>query len=183
MFSAFGETRTAREWAQHPRCVVPFGTLDWRLRQGWDPETALTAPPNTRRAGVTMLTAYSVTKPLTAWLDDPRCAVSINTIKARLADGWTAEAALSTPANTGRGRRGTPLTDEQAAELWHAVEQVRQAPRVQRHTPADAPERAAIQRRDELIRAAIARGTTIAGIARTTGLRWATVAAVRDDDG
>lgn len=46
----FGETKTAMEWSEDPRCAVCYDTLLARLSRGWDPEFAITAPPRARRA-------------------------------------------------------------------------------------------------------------------------------------
>lgn len=40
---AFGEAKTAAEWAKDSRCVVSANTLAVRLRRGWEPETAITS--------------------------------------------------------------------------------------------------------------------------------------------
>lgn len=180
LFTAFGQTGTARDWAQRPRCAVPFKTLDWRLRKGWDPEAAITAPANSIRTSARTLTAFGETKQLMTWIDDERCAVSVNTLKQRLADDWDPEAALSTPAMPGRrSDRGVPLTGSQEGELRAAAEKVRRGPRVHRNTPAGAPELAAIRRRDELVRVAIRRGTTVADVAYVAGLSEGHVYAIK----
>lgn len=48
-------------------------------------------------ATATRLTAFGVTKTLTEWLQDPRCAVSRNTLRKRLAERWPPNDALTTP--------------------------------------------------------------------------------------
>jgi hypothetical protein len=46
VLTAFGETKTAIEWATDPRCVVDYATLLARIRrQGLPVEFALTHPP------------------------------------------------------------------------------------------------------------------------------------------
>lgn len=40
--TAFGETKTATEWARDPRCVLSVHGLRWRLKQGETPEKAIT---------------------------------------------------------------------------------------------------------------------------------------------
>ncbi len=42
--SAFGESKTAANWAADDRCVVSKGVLERRLCAGWDPEKAITTP-------------------------------------------------------------------------------------------------------------------------------------------
>lgn len=41
--TAFGETKTAREWSQDPRCNTSYGTLQSRVRRGVPSETAITS--------------------------------------------------------------------------------------------------------------------------------------------
>lgn len=41
---AFGERKTAAEWAKDQRCVVKYGTLLGRLRSGWRAEMAIASP-------------------------------------------------------------------------------------------------------------------------------------------
>ena len=43
-FEAFGDSRTAREWSEDPRCVVSLLTLKTRLRKWTDVEGAITTP-------------------------------------------------------------------------------------------------------------------------------------------
>lgn len=52
------------------------------------------------------LTAFGETKPLVAWLYDPRCAVSYATLCARLRLGWRDEDAIAKPVTA--PNRGTP---------------------------------------------------------------------------
>jgi len=48
--TAFGETKPIADWAEDERCEVMLGTLRKRLREGWEPEQAITTP---RRQGYT----------------------------------------------------------------------------------------------------------------------------------
>jgi hypothetical protein len=41
---AFGELKTITELSRHPKCVVGFQTLRFRINIGWEPEKALTTP-------------------------------------------------------------------------------------------------------------------------------------------
>lgn len=43
--TAFGETKTASEWAEDARCFVTPGRLTKRLRSGWQAEKAITTAP------------------------------------------------------------------------------------------------------------------------------------------
>ncbi|MFF7975923.1 hypothetical protein [Streptomyces sp. NPDC007905] len=42
--SAFGERKTAAQWADDDRCVVSKGVLERRIYDGWEPERAITTP-------------------------------------------------------------------------------------------------------------------------------------------
>lgn len=44
MVTAFGETKCAADWGDDERCVVRTRTLRERLREGWEPERAITLP-------------------------------------------------------------------------------------------------------------------------------------------
>jgi len=52
--TAFGETKSLKDWLADPRCVACGKTLRDRLKHGWEPEVALTAlpSPGACRAGV-----------------------------------------------------------------------------------------------------------------------------------
>jgi hypothetical protein len=39
--TAWGENKSARDWADDPRCVVSYSTLRARLTRGWAPEDAI----------------------------------------------------------------------------------------------------------------------------------------------
>lgn len=45
-----------------------------------------------------LLTAFGETKPLAAWVEDARCAVSRDVLKDRIKRGWGEEKAMTTPA-------------------------------------------------------------------------------------
>jgi len=42
--TAFGETHALSEWVEDERCPVAYGTAWARLKRGWQPERALSAP-------------------------------------------------------------------------------------------------------------------------------------------
>lgn len=42
--TAFGDTKLVSQWSRDPRCVVPKTTLYRRIKDGWDPERAITEP-------------------------------------------------------------------------------------------------------------------------------------------
>jgi len=79
---------------------MQISSLSRRLKLGWDPEYALTAPRQSagRRPGKE-LEAFGEKKTAADWLRDPRCKViSAGTLKARLARGLSPEEALRRPA-------------------------------------------------------------------------------------
>ena len=46
--AAFGETKRPEEWLADPRCNVQLASLYWRIKNGWNHETAITKPPRGR---------------------------------------------------------------------------------------------------------------------------------------
>lgn len=92
-----GETKSLAEWAEDPRCRVPYKVLWERLSRGWEFERALTSPQRSSKA-YRQITALGETKGLQEWVDDPRCAVeSVQTLWKRLNDGWPEEKAVLAP--------------------------------------------------------------------------------------
>lgn len=108
MISAWGEERPAQRWLNDPRVLVgSYALLTSRLTAGWEPERALSAPPNFRTSEVT---ALGETKTYAEWGRDPRCPVDGQTIRHRMERlGWTGEEAVLTQPfarvrRTGAGR-------------------------------------------------------------------------------
>jgi len=100
LIRAFGERKGATEWANDPRCVVTVAGLLARLDRGMKPQDAITKRKR-READYSsskQLTAWGVEKTIAAWTRDRRAKVGAFTIRRRLADGWTPEAAISTAA-------------------------------------------------------------------------------------
>lgn len=93
--TAFGETQSLAAWGRDHRCVVTEPILRQRLAKGWAVEAALTTPRSRRPPGL-LYKAFGEWKTLRAWADDPRCVVPLPTVRSRLADGWSLEAALTT---------------------------------------------------------------------------------------
>lgn len=48
LVTAWGETKNVSRWATDPRCGVREPTIRQRIRKGWDPEIAISAPPNSQ---------------------------------------------------------------------------------------------------------------------------------------
>lgn len=53
-YTAFGETKTIREWSEDIRCVVDYETLRGRLKRKENPESAITTPLMKTQAGKTI---------------------------------------------------------------------------------------------------------------------------------
>ena len=49
MLTAFGETKTVKDWSKDPRCRIGQDAIADRLKKGIDAETAITQPKNERR--------------------------------------------------------------------------------------------------------------------------------------
>ena len=95
-----GKTQSAKQWAleigMNPRTLIN------RLLSGWTAEDALSIPVESRvwtksPANRRHVSAFGETKTIAAWSRDPRCSVSLWTLRERIDSGWTIEQALSTP--------------------------------------------------------------------------------------
>lgn len=49
ILTAWGETKTAVEWTEDPRCNASQGLIHYRIKNGVDHQTAISAPPNSGR--------------------------------------------------------------------------------------------------------------------------------------
>ncbi len=88
--TAFGETKTLREWIADPRCqLLRPGNIPQRLKAGMTPEDAISAP-----ARLTY-TAFGETKTVPEWASDPRCVVTASTLNQRIRDGVDVETAIT----------------------------------------------------------------------------------------
>ncbi len=104
-FTAFGETKCLFDWGKDPRCKVSVWGLRTRVdKPEWEGrfEEALTVENDKPRADrnnkrTIQLTAFGETKCMSAWLEDKRCLVKIDSLRDRLRKGWDATKAISTP--------------------------------------------------------------------------------------
>lgn len=114
LVTAFGETKSLRDWARDKRCQVTKAGLRDRLRNGSHPESAITDPPVSQGYNGSwnhLITAFGEEKSLAAWLRDPRCQVRSDwTIVERIQLGATPEKAISTPSFRWRRRSGSKST-------------------------------------------------------------------------
>lgn len=80
---AFGEEKSATQWADDPRSVVNAKTIRNRVfNLGLDPETAITQPLKRPK----LYTAFGETKSFAEWANDSRCLVEKKTLKNRLVE-------------------------------------------------------------------------------------------------
>lgn len=96
LIEAFGEQKTVREWARDSRCKVTQAMLEHRIKRGGRLEESL-GPELGRQRNAAPVTAFGESKPVTAWLSDPRCRVREDVLRARLREGEPAEEAITKP--------------------------------------------------------------------------------------
>jgi len=94
MLTAFGETKSLKRWAEDSRCSVAQSVLMARLKSGYSPEDAVSAP---YRPGNVRYEAFGETKSLADWKRDPRCVVSFQALVKRVRAGMPVEQAISKP--------------------------------------------------------------------------------------
>jgi hypothetical protein len=98
---AWGESKTALDWASDSRCVVSAHTLRKRARRGWDHESAISTPLQQEPSPPTAyISALGETKPVCDWATDLRCVVSHVALRMRLHRGWDPETAITQPARS-----------------------------------------------------------------------------------
>lgn len=105
LVTAFGETKSAMEWALDPRRSVTEAGFRRRLARGWHPEDAVARPPVKGGYNIDwnwMVTAFGEQKSFAQWIADPRCRVSGSGLAYRLEHGASAEDAITTPAHEWR---------------------------------------------------------------------------------
>ena len=111
--TAWGETKSLRAWEKDERTVVTRGVIVRRLEEGWEPERALSEPPE----GWLMVTAWGETKSRYAWSLDARAAVNYGAIMSRLDAGWTPEEAIGGEPTVGP-REVTAWGETRSARAW-----------------------------------------------------------------
>lgn len=99
IITAFGESKTAVEWLEDPRCA-PIGHqgLLTRINRGWPVEEAITEP--IRRRKVQVITAFGETKTLREWARDPRCVVPFTALGQRIQHKVPPELAITSTEST-----------------------------------------------------------------------------------
>lgn len=106
LFTAFGESKCAKDWSLDERCKVSYGGLRNRLyrdKEYWpDIEKAITTPPGIRgmnkdnKADVRTIFAFGEEKTVAEWLKDERCKCDETRLRLRLRKQWSPEEAIST---------------------------------------------------------------------------------------
>lgn len=110
--TAWGEKKRISEWLKDPRCKVDkSGSVYRRIKDGHDPETALSTPPG-QLFGL-IVTAFGETKRTGLWQEDDVCRVHARTIVARIKSGMSPEEAI---------RKPSPKPLERSPEEWFARE-------------------------------------------------------------
>lgn len=110
--TAWGEKKRIHEWLKDERCKIDSdGALYRRLKDGHDPETALSTPSG-HLFGL-IVTAFGETKRTGLWQEDDVCRVHARTIVARIKKGMSPEEAIRTPS---------PKPLERSPEEWFARE-------------------------------------------------------------
>lgn len=117
--TAFGETKCLFDWADDSRCAVNKWGLRSRYREGkWtDMEAMISTPPQDKKItqrkskAAVMITAFGETKCYTAWLEDPRCLVKLDSLRDRYKKGWDGERILTTPPSSS-GFKGVTFLEQ-----------------------------------------------------------------------
>lgn len=95
--TAWGRTMRVSEWLKDPACKVTSpGVLYRRLKDGHDPETALSTPSG-QLFGM-IVTAFGETKSTGKWQEDDVCRVHARTIVKRIQSGMSPEEAIRNPS-------------------------------------------------------------------------------------
>lgn len=85
------QTKSIWDWAEETGINV--GTIDSRIRKGWDAERILTTPADQRFNGGLLLTLNGETRNLSQWAK--HLGIKFVTIQWRVAQGWPVEKVLS----------------------------------------------------------------------------------------
>jgi len=102
-YSAFGESKSIKDWIFDSRCLVSESTVRLRVTAGWDFTDAITnrnrryVPPITPPLSVPRYAAFGVSRTLSEWARSPLCVVTRSTLRNRVGAGWSMEKALRTP--------------------------------------------------------------------------------------
>lgn len=92
--TAFGETKTLRQWSRDERCKCGYRRLVKRIQVfQWDHEQAIVKPPKPA-----LFFAFGEAKTIPEWSNDPRCKCTKQQLNNRVScKGWNIERAIATP--------------------------------------------------------------------------------------
>lgn len=94
LHEAFGEKKTAKQWAMDRRCVLNYVTLLARFVRGWGKEAAIIIPIDACKK---RYEAFGTEKNIVGWLADYRCKVPASVLLERLEQSKSFEQAITTP--------------------------------------------------------------------------------------
>ena len=98
-YRLFGERKTLRAWANDPRCGVTLELLRDLLEGGMSLKSAMipgSVPQmSKKKKGSKKYAAFGEEKSLIQWAEDPRCDVTIQLLRKRVAKGVALETAMT----------------------------------------------------------------------------------------
>ena len=97
--TAFGETKTMKQWSEDIRCQTTYRGLKERLNRGLDAEAAIGIKCFNKR-----ILAFGESKTAKEWSNDPRCVISDHRLLTRIRRGWNHEKAITTPIGVYHGK-------------------------------------------------------------------------------
>lgn len=117
--TAWGEKKCLFDWGKDFRCSIGVWGLRNRYHRGkWtDMEAMISSPKENRKKvqrnnkNAVMITAFGETKCMTAWLEDKRCLVKLDSLRDRFKKGWDGERILTTPPSSS-GFKGVTWKDQ-----------------------------------------------------------------------
>jgi len=110
-YSAFGESKSIKDWILDSRCLVSESTVRLRVTAGWEFTDAITkqTPSRYSERNPIKYEAFGESKSIKDWTKDPRCLVSGSNIRRRVYAGWDFREAIT--------KRGTIIKYEAFGEL------------------------------------------------------------------
>ena len=94
-FTAFGESKTLREWADDPRSEVGHERLEDKVRLGIPLEEAMKRSRRRSSPNSTILEAFGEAKSIAEWSRDPRCRIGYGALCLRIRSGEPLEMAIA----------------------------------------------------------------------------------------
>ena len=96
-YSAFGQSKSIKDWILDSRCLVSESTVRLRVTAGWDFTDAITkqTPSRYSERNPIKYEAFGESKSIKDWTKDPRCLVSGSNIRRRVYAGWDFREAIT----------------------------------------------------------------------------------------